>query len=88
MEYQLGMTLKQGDKEVVVVRIVDSSSIFTDRETNLTYVIKELYLELLSARGEISFLSINETRDEIVKDPNIKIMYPDTLEWRKLVLRG
>lgn len=84
-EYKVGTTVRNGQREALITRIVNSQSFFEDKDTKKCYVLNELYLETLDAKGEISFISLSESKEEVTKDPDITITGPDTLEWRKLL---
>jgi hypothetical protein len=84
-EYKVGTNVKSGAKVALITRIVKSTAFFEDSDTKKCYVLDELYLETLDAKGEISFISLSEERTEVEKDPEVTITGPDTLEWRKLL---
>jgi hypothetical protein len=84
-EYKVGTIVKNGAKEALITRIVNSVSFFEDHDTKKTYTMTELYLETLDAKGDISFISLSEAKEDVEKNPDVTIVGPDTLEWRKML---
>jgi hypothetical protein len=84
-EYKVGTIVRSGAKEALITRLVKSTAFFEDHDTKKCYILDELYLETLDAKGDISFISLSEDRTEVEKDPKVVIVGPDTLEWRKLL---
>ena len=86
-EYRVGTTILHDGKPRLITRIVDSKSYFEDRASGGCYVMDELYLELVTRDGNITFLPLREHREDVEKDDSTKranIKGPQTLEWRKL----
>ena len=80
-EYKLGHEVDFGGQKALVVRIVDSTSVF---QTGFQrYSVTELYVELLTQKGKTEFITLKRRRDDCPEPPGQHIRAPEPLLWKE-----
>lgn len=81
---ELGSLLQHNGRECLVVRIVESSTLFEDPETGKCSIVEEQYAELRTADGQVEFMPpVKCLVHEFTKPETVKIKGVNSNVWRK-----